>query len=184
MLNKKHFFLVWMLCCVLTILPLHLCAEEETTVERPFLHTFTATDIDGNEIDQSIFADYNLTMVNVWATYCNPCISEMPDLGKLQAAYAEHGVQIIGIVSDTLNMDGTISEDQVDLAREIIQVTGAAYPHLLPSQDLINIVLWQINAVPTTFFVDNNGALVGYAYEGSRSYEAWTQIIDETIKLL
>lgn len=184
MSHKAMRLLIGVLCCALAICPIHAIAQEVATVERPFLHSFATTDIEGGEVDQSIFADYDLTMINVWATYCQPCLSELTDLGKLHADYAEKGVQIIGIVTDTLNMDGSISESQVEFAREIVQTTGAAYTHLLPSQDLVNIVLWQISAVPTTFFVNSKGALVGYAYEGSRDYDAWSKIIDETIELL
>lgn len=42
------------------------------------LSQFAATDLDGNEIDQSILEGYDLTMVNIWATFCQPCIREMP----------------------------------------------------------------------------------------------------------
>ena len=123
-------------------------------------------------------------MINVWATYCSPCLEEMPDLGQLHADMAAEGVQIVGLVSDALNSDGNISQSQVDLARDIIEATGANYPHLLPSQDLIEILLWQVTGVPTTIFVDSTGALVGYAYVGSRSYDDWAAIIEETLALL
>ena len=150
----------------------------------PFLGLFTATDIDGNAVDQTLFANHRLTMINVWATYCTPCLDEMPDLGQLHADMAAEGVQIVGLVSDALNSDGSISQSQVDLARDIIEATGANYPHLLPSQDLIEILLWQVTGVPTTIFVDSTGALVGYAYVGSRSYDDWAAIIEETLALL
>ena len=123
-------------------------------------------------------------MINVWATYCSPCINEMPDLGRLHADMAAEGVQIVGLVSDALDSSGNISQSQVDLARDIIEATGANYPHMLPSQDLISTVLWQVTAVPTTIFVDHTGELVGYAYAGSRSYDQWTAIIYDTLSLL
>ena len=160
---------------------------ETITTEKenaPFLGLFTATDIDGNPVDQTLFADYKLTMINVWATYCSPCINEMPDLGRLHADMAAEGVQIVGLVSDALDSSGNISQSQVDLARDIIEATGANYPHMLPSQDLISTVLWQVTAVPTTIFVDHTGELVGYAYAGSRSYDQWTAIIYDTLSLL
>lgn len=160
---------------------------ETITTEKenaPFLGLFTATDIDGNPVDQTLFADYKLTMINVWATYCSPCINEMPDLGRLHADMAAEGVQIVGLVSDALDSSGNISQSQVDLARDIIEATGANYTHMLPSQDLISTVLWQVTAVPTTIFVDHTGELVGYAYAGSRSYDQWTAIIYDTLSLL
>ena len=49
----------------------------------PLPVTFAAKDMDGNEVTSGIFSESKLTMINVWATYCNPCLNEMPDLGEL-----------------------------------------------------------------------------------------------------
>ncbi len=141
------------------------------------MNSFTTTDLQGNEVDPSIFADHDLTMVNIWATFCKPCIDEMPELGELHAEYAENGFQIIGLVADTLKQDGTLDTAQVDTAKDIVDQTGANYLHLLPSSDLFGI-LSQATSVPTTFFVDKNGAQVGHAYQGSRTKAQWTAIID------
>ena len=141
------------------------------------LSSFSTTDLEGNAVDQSILEDYDLTMVNVWATYCTPCLQEMPDLGELASEYADKGVQILGLVSDVLNSDGTISDSQVETAQEIVEETGASYQHLLPSADLLGL-LSQIYGVPTTFFVDSAGNQVGYAYVTAMEKEDWVQVID------
>lgn len=141
------------------------------------LSSFSATDLEGNEVDQGMLADYDLTMVNVWATFCGPCISEMPDLGQLAQEYQDEGVQIVGLVSDVLNADGTINEEQVQTARDIVAETGAAYTHLLPSEDLFG-VLGQISYVPTTFFVDSTGTQVGSAVISAQSKDKWAEMID------
>ena len=39
---------------------------------------FEVTDLDGKKVDKSIFQEADVTMVNVWATFCNPCLEEMP----------------------------------------------------------------------------------------------------------
>lgn len=149
----------------------------QTTEQAGVLSSFSTTDLDGNTVDQSVLADYDLTMVNVWATFCRPCIKEMPDLGELAQEYADENVQIIGLVSDVLNTDGTISEEQVQTARDIVEQTGADYLHLLPSADLFG-VLGQISAVPTTFFVDSEGEQVGYAVVSAQSKDKWVETID------
>ena len=141
------------------------------------LSAFSTTDLDGNELDQSMLEGYGLTMVNVWATYCTPCLGEMPALGELAEEYRDQGVQIVGLVSDVLNSDGSYSEEQLDTARDIVAETGADYPHLLPSQDLYGL-LSQIYAVPTTFFVDSQGRQVGSAYVTAMEKEDWVQVID------
>ena len=142
------------------------------------LSTFSAEDLDGNALDQSILEGHTLTMVNVWATFCTPCISEMPERGELAEEYADKGVQIVGLVSDVLDSDGSVSETQLDTAREIVSATSANYTHIVPSVDFYGI-LYQITSVPTTFFVDEAGAQVGYAYLGARDKAEWSTIIDE-----
>ncbi len=144
------------------------------------LSSFSTTDLEGNAVDQSILEDYDLTMVNVWATYCTPCLQEMPDLGELASEYEDKGVQILGLVSDVLNSDGTISDSQVETAQEIVEETGASYQHLLPSADLLGL-LSQIYGVPTTFFVDSAGNQVGYAYVTAMEREQFVEIIDAAL---
>ena len=144
------------------------------------LSSFSTTDLEGNSIDQSILEGYDLTMVNVWATYCTPCLQEMPDLGELASEYEDKGVQILGLVSDVLNSYGTISDSQVETAQEIVEETGASYQHLLPSADLLGL-LSQIYGVPTTFFVDSAGNQVGYAYVTAMEREQFVEIIDAAL---
>lgn len=150
----------------------------------PILASFTATDLEGNEIDQSILEDTSLTMVNVWATYCGPCKEEMPDLAQLSNDYDDDEVQIIGLVSDVLNADGTVNQTQVDTAVDLADEAGVDYVNLIPSEYLIQNVLSQIYAVPTTFFVDENGNQVGSVYMGARDAEDWAEIIDSLLEVV
>lgn len=153
--------------------------SEETPAARPF-SVFSTTDLEGNAVDQSILEGYDLTLVNVWATYCTPCLEEMPDLGALAAEYEEKGVQVLGLVSDALNSDGTVSDSQVELAQEIVAETGADYQHLIPSADMFGL-LSQIYGVPTTFFVDSVGYQVGYAYVTALSRDQFVTIIEDAL---
>ena len=171
---------------ILAALLLTGCAQKETGQETGqdageeksgVLSSFTATDLEDNEVSQEILADYDLTLVNVWSTFCGPCLREMPSLGELAAEYQPQGVNIIGIVSDTLTSEGELDEDQVDLARDLVEETKAEYTHLLPSQDLFGL-LGQIYAVPTTFFVDSEGNQVGDTYMQSMSKEELSELIE------
>ena len=171
---------------ILAALLLTGCAQKETGQETGqdageeksgVLSSFTATDLEDNEVSQEILADYDLTLVNVCATFCGPCLREMPSLGELAAEYQPQGVNIIGIVSDTLTSEGELDEDQVDLARDLVEETKAEYTHLLPSQDLFGL-LGQIYAVPTTFFVDSEGNQVGDTYMQSMSKEELSELIE------
>ncbi len=157
-------------------------SSQETGSGTGVLAGFTAQDLEGNDVDDSIFDDYDVTMINVWGTFCGPCIQEMPDLGQLAEDYADKGLQIVGIVSDATDYEGGYPEETVELAKEIVEETGAGYLHLLPSQDLLNRVLSSIQVVPTTFFVDSEGNQLGGIVTGSKSYDDWTAILDQKLE--
>lgn len=143
--------------------------------------SFTAQDLDGNPVDESVFADAKLTMINVWGTFCTPCLEEMPDLAELNREYQEKGVQIIGICSDTMNADKELDQDQVEKARELAEQTGADYLHIAMSGTLMDTLLPQVMAVPMTIFVDSEGTQVGTAYMGARDKEGWAEIMEEVL---
>jgi thiol-disulfide isomerase/thioredoxin len=145
------------------------------------LTDFWTLDINGNEITQTIFSPYKLTMVNIWATFCPPCLQEMPDLAELQKEYKDKGVNIIGIVTDVYHSNQQIFNRNLTTANLIIEKTGANYLHLLPSEDLVNAKLKNVQAVPETFFVDSKGNFVGQSYVGARSKSAWETVIESTL---
>ncbi|MDF2654813.1 MAG: AhpC/TSA family [Bacillota bacterium] len=145
------------------------------------LTSFKTTDIYGAEQTQEIFSGYDLTLVNAWGTFCKPCLNEMPDLGELKKEYESAGVNIVGIVVDVQDNDLQVIEEQRDLAQEIVKTTGADYPHLLVSMDMIQPVLSQFDAIPASFFVDREGNIVSEFYIGSKSKDEWKSLIDETV---
>ena len=154
--------------------------KENSSAKGGLLSSFSATELNGAEIDQSVLSDYKLTMVNVWATFCSPCLSEMPDLGELANEYSQEGVQIVGMVSDVLDSKGNLDQNQVATAKDIVSKTKADYLHILPSESLFGL-LYQIQSVPTTFFVDSDGNQVGEVYVGAKSKSQWEAIIDKTL---
>ena len=178
-------------CCVLlsNLLPqkpqptLEQVVTTEVPVEkRVSFGDFETTDIYGETFTQELFSDYELTMVNIWGTFCGPCINEMPELGEIAKEYSEKGVQIVGIVVDATDNSGKIVDSQVELAKELVEKTGAEYTHLLPSVDLIKARLARVSAIPHTLFVDKDGFLVGKAVTGSQSKQEWQKIIDKYLE--
>ena len=137
-------------------------------------------------IKKSLFEGHRLTMVNIWATFCNPCLSEMPELGELAAEYAkeEGGVQIIGICTDITDLSGNTTQEAVDGAKQIVEMTGAAYPHLIPNDEFMAFLMQEVPGVPTTFFVDENGEVIGDEVVGAKSKDAWQQEIESRLAML
>lgn len=150
----------------------------DSTEKNNVFGEFTSQTLSGEDADQEVFAQADLTMVNIWGTFCGPCIREMPDLGELNKEYADKGFQIVGMISD---VNAPENKDALD----IIEATGADYTHLILSQDLYINYLSGVQSVPTTIFVDKNGNQVGNVYSGSKSKADWTEIIEkmlETVK--
>ena len=139
---------------------------------------FTAVDLQGNIVDESIFKGKKLTMINIWGTFCRPCIGEMPEIAQLSADYADKGFQVIGIVSDAIYVGDGYDSSICSNALEIIEYTGANYTNLLPSKSLDMIMLDEVYAVPETVFVDENGNIIGGSYSGARDYYGWKNIVD------
>lgn len=136
--------------------------------------TFEARDLEGNTISEAVFTESKLTMVNVWATYCNPCLSEMPGLGELAGEYDADEFQIIGIISDVQEGADT---DATEYASSLVTQTGAAYTHLLLNESLFRSMLSGVSAVPTTFFVDGKGEVLDTVV-GAMDKESWKEKID------
>lgn len=162
--------------------------DEYILVEEPVysLGQFHTTDLDGNEhTSQSVFSgEYKLTLVNVWATYCQPCLAEMPYLGELAEEYAGKGVQIIGIPIDIFDSAGNIDADQVELAKRYAQSTGAEYLHLIPDSEMQRNLLREVYYVPNSWFMDSEGKVVGEALVGSYSKEDWAAQIEAHLALI
>ena len=152
-------------------------SESSDGSAETFQLTFTAKDLDGNEVDQSLFANAKLTMMNIWATFCGPCINEMPELGEL-AAEGGTDYQIIGVCAD---LNGT--EDMLEDAKEIVSQTKANYLHLQPAEDLYP-VLTASSSVPVTFFFDSEGKLVGKGILGAQDKDTWSQVISERLEMV
>ena len=146
--------------------------EPADTSGEALFGEFEAETIDGESVTQDIFGQSKLTMVNIWGTFCGPCIQEMPELGEISRSYDTGAFQMIGLISDVM-------EPQDADAKEIIDSTQADYVHLIASPDLQRNILSRVSVVPTTVFVDADGNQVGEAYAGSRSKEDWTEIIEE-----
>ena len=144
------------------------------------LSSFTAKDLDGSTVDQTILAGKKLNVINVWATFCGPCIREMPELASVSNDYAEKGVQIVGVVVDTVDGNWGRIEKNVSEAKAIVSETASPYTHLIPSKELSAVC--GVQYVPTTFFVDAEGREVAPAVVGSRSGAEWASLIDEILE--
>ena len=155
-------------------------ADDTGNASSPYsgvsLKDIETTDLNGNAVTGDIFADYDITMVNIWATWCGPCTEEMPDLAEVYKNLPEN-VNLIGICED--------GDSQRDLAKEILEASGAEFTVLLRSDSVNNAIMNSIYSLPTTIFVDKEGNIVGTTLTGAPRdgvYEHYMKYINEALE--
>lgn len=146
------------------------------------LSGFESAGMDGESVDGSVFQGHTLTMINVWGTFCGPCLREMPDLEKLSRSYGDD-FQLIGIPVDTVDYYGRVLPDTVEEAQALLTALGVTYRQIMPSDSLIALFLNDVQYVPTTLFTDEAGNVLGVLV-GSRSFEEWKEITDALLEVL
>lgn len=151
--------------------------EDSEDVQEPYVLTFEAPTVDGEIMTSECFGQSKLTMLNVWGTYCGPCLNEMPYLGEIATAYKKDDFQMIGIICD-VEEDG--ADEDVAYAKSLIEQTGANYTHLLLSESLYSNLVSVVTAVPTTFFVNQKGEVLGYVV-GALEKENWEELIHDLL---
>lgn len=151
-------------------------ASDSTTVGK-----FETKDVDGKDYTEKVFSDYDLTLVNIFTTWCSPCVNEIPELEKLYEEMKDKGVGVVGVVLDTVGDDGKQDDATVKKAGVLQEKTKASYPFLIPDSTMMNGRLNGISAFPETFFVDKDGNIVGETYSGSHSLDEWKKIVEKEL---
>mgnify|MGYP002559912442 CR=1 FL=1 len=119
---------------------------------------FEGSDLEGNPVDNSLFAGNAFTVVNFWFNGCKPCVEELDDLNALNEKVKAQGGEVIGINTETL--DG--NQQGIDAAKKLLAATGASYRNIYfaSGSDAGKFAL-NIMAFPTTYVFDRDGNVVG-----------------------
>ena len=118
---------------------------------------FELGDLNGTTVSVAKF-DGKILLINFWASWCKPCIEEIPMLTRLQNTYSDHGVQVVGIALD-----------DPARAREFASELVINYPILVGSTDTVLTGLRYGNRsgmLPYSVLVGADG-LIKWAYLGA-----------------
>lgn len=129
---------------------------------------FKFKSLEGKEISLSEFKG-KVVLVNFWATWCGPCIHEMPDLQKLSEKYKEKGLQVLGLTV----------QSRPNQIPEKVKMTGVTYPILLDTESVVE-KFGGFYSIPQTFIIDQNGEIIEQI-TGPRSFKQFEKKI---LKLL
>ena len=126
-------------------------------------HGFKGKDLDGNDVDESLFTQNKVTVVNFWFSGCKPCVEELSKLNELNDTIKKMGGEVVGINTDTLDDN----QDGIKEAKEILKAKGASYKNLtFDSDSTVGKYAGNIMAFPTTVLVDKDGNIVGEPFMG------------------
>jgi peroxiredoxin len=115
-------------------------------------------DLNGNAVSLEVFRG-KVVLVHFWATFCVPCLEEMPVLESLWQEYGGQGLVIMGIAGD---------RGKTEVVREFAEKTGVSFP-VLHDQDGRIRNQYEVVALPTTYLVGRDGKISGRAI-GTRSW--------------
>lgn len=121
---------------------------------------FETTDLEGKPVtSEEIFYGHKITMINMWATWCDPCKDELPELAKMAEDFDRQNCRIIGICLD--------AEDEATMAegRAILENAGVGYLNIVPFENREELL--PNSAYPTTYFVDENGTVLDEVIVGA-----------------
>ena len=117
---------------------------------------FVAADLDGNPVfSEDLFAQNEITVLNVWATWCGPCIGELEELQSFHKNMQKKGIGVVGLLVD----------DDVATAKELLAEFGVQYPVILAPENLDDLL--PLEGYPTTFFIDRDGRFAALPVVGA-----------------
>ena len=137
--------------------------------KRTAISDFRVTTLDGRSIQLSALKG-KVVVVDFWATWCPPCIEELPHFKQLYAQYKDKGLEMIGIALD---------EEGSGVVSAFVKEHGVTYPVAMGSPDLIQN-FGGILGIPTTFIIDKNG-MITHKLIGYQEQQAFEQEIQRLL---
>jgi peroxiredoxin len=109
---------------------------------------FTLSDLNGKSVKLS---DYKgkVVLLNIWATWCPPCVEEMPSMERLYQNFKGQDFEILAVSIDTLGVEAVLP---------FMKKNKLNFPALINSDGKIQS-LYQTTGVPESFIIDKNGII-------------------------
>jgi thiol-disulfide isomerase/thioredoxin len=93
-----------------------------------------------------------VVLLNIWATWCGPCRSEMASLDRLQAMHAADGLEVVAV---------SVDRDGADKVRRFYQKSGLRNLRVYLDSNRSTLAAFRVRAIPTTVLIDRDGNVVG-----------------------
>jgi len=118
---------------------------------------FTLKDLDGNSVRLSDYYNKNVVLIDFWATWCVPCIKEMPHFQRFYDKYKEKGLEVFCITID--------GPESASLVKTFIKRYKYTFPVLLDTESKVVALYNPRVIVPYTLIIDRDGN-IQYVHQG------------------
>ena len=124
--------------------------------------SFETVDIDGNPVSsEELFARHEITMLNLWAAWCGPCVGELSELNEVNDRLAQMDGAVVGLLNDDR------SQKNLETVKLLLDENNAGYLNILAPENMNEIIVQ--GSFPMTVFVDRDGVIVGRTLVGTVS---------------
>lgn len=145
-----------LICFVAIWLNCSLALADWVPVSKLGLSTaigFELKNLDGKVIQLSQYKG-KVVLVNFWATWCEPCKEEFPELIHLQEKYAAQGLAVLAV-----NLAESKSRIQTFLKANLISSNA---PEIILDNSSLTYKAWKVRGIPTTYLINKKGLVESY----------------------
>lgn len=149
------------------------CGKRSTNSEQSGNAAFKSElkTLDGQTVTLETYRG-QVTILNLWATWCGPCREEMPDLDKLNRELGNQGLAVLGISVDA----------SIDDARTFADQVKVGYPLFWDGMEgSVVKALGGVIALPTTFIFDSQGQMVKKIL-GPRTFNEFKRLVTPLLR--
>lgn len=137
-----------------------LITHQKELQEGDLAPDFSRRSANGKIIQLSDFRNKEYILLDFWASWCGPCLKQIPQIKKLQSTFADRGLRIIGISSDENEEDwlDAINRHRLDAWEQILGISDLADCYFAKSSDIMR--KYNIKGIPQCFLIDKQGRIL------------------------